>query len=73
MAPKGSVGTLYYVTKTTPKGKTYQNAFLKKEDAQEWARRWVSKGATDVQIHCGYPSNAPSLNIYSGKFKKVRF
>jgi hypothetical protein len=30
MAPKGSVSTLYYVTKTTPKGKTYQNAFLKK-------------------------------------------
>lgn len=70
-SPKGSIGKLYYVSKTTPLGGTYQNAFLRKDDAQAWAKQWLKKGATDVTIHYGLLSNASSSGIYGKKFKKV--
>lgn len=73
MAPKGSIGRLYYVSKRTPRGGTYQNAFLRKDDAQAWARKWVAKGATEVSIHYGLLSNAASSGIYGLKFKKIPF
>jgi len=69
--PRGTVGKLYFVVKTTAKGGIYKNGFEELDDARAWARERQRRGDVEVHIWHGYLSDLPWSALPPSKFKPI--